>query len=311
MRMITLPSVYCPFPRRSNPHDAHAWTLTVDWVSRVGLVPREALLHLRGLDYHRLSAYAFPDAGLAQLALVNDWMTLFYLFDKQWDDARPDALSAEQAALMGALRGGPLAATGGSPLQTALLDARRRMLELGSDAWMERFCATVGQYFDACLWEAKNKASGTSPDVDAYVRMREKTGGVRPSFELAGAIGLVELPPAMMEEPFLERLSTMANHVICWFNDIVSLNKERQVGDVHNLVLILQRERGYSLDAAVERIVGMHDAEVRAFVELSSRPPSWGEPLDSEVERYVDVLRCWMRANVDWSLDSERYRISP
>ena len=74
---------------------------------------------------------------------------------------------------------------------------------------------------------------------------------------------------------------------------------------------ILQREQGCSLEEATRRVAEMHDDEVRAFVALEAALPSWGEPLDTEVRRYVDVLRCWMRANRDWSIDSERYRSAP
>jgi 5-epi-alpha-selinene synthase len=236
-------------------------------------------------------------------------MTLFYLFDKHWDDAPPESLAAAQSLLLSSLRGTRPASSVANPLVAALDDIRRRMLELGSEAWIQRFSQSIADYFKACVWEARNKAEQSLPDSVSYIRMRELTGAVQPSFELAGVLRLAELPPEMMEEPILKRLSLLANHSICWSNDIISLAKELEVGEMHNLVLIIQREQGVGMEEALQRAATMHDAEVRAFLELEQQLPSWGEQLDHGVRRYVDVLRCWMRANMDWSLDSERYRV--
>jgi 5-epi-alpha-selinene synthase len=308
---VSLPLLYCPFEPRINPHDVRAWPHTVQWVSQFKLIPEADLPHFQTLDYHGLSARAFPDAGLRELVLINDWMTLFYIFDKTWDDAQPERLAVAQSLLLDSLRGTRSASAAGNPLFAALDDIRRRMLEFGSEAWVQRFCQSIADYFNACLWEARNKLEQSVPDIASYIRMREMTGAVQPSFELAGVLRLAELPPEMMEDPTIKRLNVLANHIICWSNDIISLAKEMQVGEVHNLVLILQREQGGSVEEALQRAATMHDEEVRAFVELEQRLPSWGERLDPGIRSYVDVLRCWMRANMDWSLDSERYRVAP
>jgi len=309
MKKISLPSLYMPFPQRLNPHNERAWVHTVEWVRQFRLIPEKAVPYFRTLDYHWLSAYAFPDAGLAELALINDWMTLFYFFDKEWDDAPPEKLAVAQSSLLATLRCRTRVRFGSNPIETALHDVRRRMLEFSSEAWMERFTGSIEAYFNACLWEANNKSRHEIPDVASYLAMREKTGAVQPSFELAGVLRLAEIPPEMMEEPSIRCLNLLANHAITLFNDIISLEKEMQVGDVHNLVFIIQNEQRCSLEEAMQRAARMHDDEVRAFIELESKIPSWGEPIDTGVQRYIDVVRCWMRANMDWSLMSERYKV--
>jgi Terpene synthase family 2, C-terminal metal binding len=310
MGRISLPEPYCPFAPRVNPHGVQAWPQTVGWASRFKLIPERELPHFRALDFHELSARAFPDAGLRELVLINDWMTLFYLFDKQWDNAQPEVLAAGQAMLLDGLRGRSNPCLDAGPLRIALEDLRHRMMAFGSERWMERFSRSIEEYFKACVWEARNKTAQAIPDIASYIRMRELTGAVQPSFELAGVLRLAELSPEMMEEPALKRLNMMANHVICWFNDIVSLEKELLTGEIHNLVLLIQRESGSSLEKALQQAAKMHDDELRAFIELEQALPSWGEPIDAGVRRYVDVVRCWIRANVDWSLGSERYRVS-
>ena len=309
MRKFALPTLNLPFPQKLNAHNHQAWPHTVEWVKRFSLLPEKHIPFFRSLDYHWLSAYAFPDANLEQLVIVNDCMTAFYLFDKHWDDAPPDRLEAMQASLLAAMWGRePVGKEG--PLENALRDMRRRMLKYSTDDWMQHFCGSIESYFKACLWEAHNKSRQHVPDVESYIRMRESTGGVQPSFELAGVLGLVKIPSRMMEEPSIQRLNALANHEITLFNDLISLEKELQVGDMHNLIFIIQTQQKSSLEEAMLQAARMHDAEVAEFLTLETQLPSWGEPLDTEVRRYIDVLRCWMRANMDWSLMSERYRTS-
>jgi hypothetical protein len=308
MRTISIPALHLPFPQKLNPHNMQAWPHTVEWVKRFNLLPEKAISYFRTLDYHWLSAYAFPEANLEQLILVNDCMTAFYFFDKHWDDAKPEDLKSMQSSLLAALWGRPPGDTREGPLENALRDMRRRMLKFGTEAWMTHFCESLEAYFKACVWEAENKSNRQVPDVASYIRMREATGAVQPSFELAGVLGLVQIPPKMMEEPNIKRLNVLANHEITLFNDLISLEKEMRVGDMHNLVFIIQNAKSCSLEDAMREAAKMHDDEVLEFLELEARLPSWGEPLDTEVRRYIDVLRCWMRANMDWSLMSERYR---
>lgn len=311
MRKTPLPPLQLPFPQKLNPHNHQAWPHTVEWVKRHGLLSDKGLAYFRTLDYHWLSAYAFPEANLEQLVLINDCMTAFYFFDKVWDDAPPEKLAPMQASLLAALWGrAPLSDKEG-PLENAVRDMRRRMLKYASPDWMQHFCESMEAYFKACAWEAHNKSRNEVPDVESYIRMREATGAVQPSFELAGVLGLVNLPARLMEDPIIKRLSSLANHEITLFNDIISLEKEMAVGDMHNLVFILQKHDHCTLEEAMRQAGKRHDEKVLEFLELESTLESkreeWGSSY-TEVLRYVDVLRCWMRANMDWSLMSERYK---
>ena len=309
MSKPTIPQLHLPFPQKLNPHNHQAWPHTVAWVKKFELLPEKMIPYFATLDYHWLSAYAFPTANLEQLVLINDCMTAFYFFDKYWDDAPPENVEAMQASQLAALWGRPPVGKEG-PLENALRDMRQRMLKYGTDDWMKHFCGSLESYFKACVWEAHNKSRQHVPDAKSYIQMRESTGAVQPSFELAGVLGLVKLPAWMMDEPTIHRLNQLANHEITLFNDLISLEKEMKVGDMHNLVFIIQKEQQCSMAEAMAQAARMHDEEVMEFITLESGLPSWGEPLDTEVRNYIDVLRCWMRANMDWSLMSERYRVS-
>lgn len=58
---------------------------------------------------------------------------------------------------------------------------------------------------------------------------------------------------------------------------------------------------------AMQYILGMHDRLADKFLQNYDKLPSWGEPIDSWVHRYVDGLGNWVRANDSWSFESWRY----
>ena len=103
----------------------------------------------------------------------------------------------------------------------------------------------------------------------------------------------------------------MTNNVISWANDLVSLDKELRQGDMHNLAVILSHEQKLSLQAAVNLVGALHDVEVSAFIDLARRLPSFTPKIDREIQRYIAGMRSWMRANLDWSLGTTRYRSTP
>jgi hypothetical protein len=53
--------------------------------------------------------------------------------------------------------------------------------------------------------------------------------------------------------------------------------------------------------------VALHDAQVRAFIDLEFNVPVFGAVIDHDLQRYIGILRSWMRGNLDWAISSGRY----
>jgi Delta6-protoilludene synthase len=52
---------------------------------------------------------------------------------------------------------------------------------------------------------------------------------------------------------------------------------------------------------------GYHASVVQQFKEVYKTIPRWGGGIDLDVQTYVDGMGNWVRANVLWSFESERY----
>lgn len=315
MEPIAYPSLTCPFPSAINPYATNAQQATIAWARRLRLLQRDtAYRRLNRLQYGMLMARAYPLAASETLQIVTDWSTWLFLLDDQCDEAgmghNPEQLEHLHTQFLTVLQGIP-PGQGAAPLAHALWDLHTRILAHAPEGWQGRFRRSVRQYFTANVWEATNRRQRKIPDAESYCAMRLFTSAVYPCLLLIELTEGLRLPLEVCDHPDVQRLTTMTNNVISWSNDIVSLEKELRQGDVHNLALILSHEQNLSLQAAVNRVAALHDAEVYAFIALARRLPSFTSMVNADLERYVSGLCFWMRANLDWSLGAVRYQSLP
>src|SRR5437879_1179209 len=114
------------------------------------------------------------------------------------------------------------------------------------------------------------------------------------------------LAAAEATDPRVTSLSDQATNIACWANDILSYPKESaRSRAVHSLPVVLSTQLGIGEQESLDHVAAMHDREVERYVlcEASVR-----EHASAQLHRYLDDLRFWMRGNLDWSLETQRYR---
>jgi len=311
MLVAKLPSLYCPFPQTLSPYVEDAEQHTTGWVRQFNLLPDPiAFRRFCMARFGSLAAATHPQASRAALDLIADWCSWLFILDDQCDEsglgARPDDLVALHRRLLALLRGAEPSIHDG-PLALGLCDLRPRTLAYGNTAWMRRFTAQIENYFAAGVWEASNRARGDIPDVATYVAMRPYTGGIFAYVELLNATAGVELPPSIRKHPVVQQLTCLANNVICWANDILSYAREQAQGDVHNLVLVLQREQRLTLQQAVDWVTEHHDTEMMAFLTAEAALPQFSPTIDAALDQYVELLRSMIRGSFDWAYATARH----
>lgn len=311
MAQIVLPSLYCPFPSRLNTLVEIAEQHTIEWVQRFELVTDDtALERFKAAKFAWLAARAYPTAPLEALLLVADWNVWLFIHDDQCDEAGIGKQPAQLAHLYKRLRDilcGALPPATDTALVYGLYDLWQRMQQLSSAQWCKRFFCSVDNYFDSCIWEAENRTAGHIPDIATYIRMRPFAGALNTDVDLIEPCEHIYLPSAVYEHQVVRYLTLACNNIVCWSNDIISLEKEQKSGDMHNLVIVVQHERGCSWQEAVDCVAEMHNAEVQKFVQVAQQLPPFGADIDAELARYIAILCAWMRGNLDWAFDTGRY----
>jgi hypothetical protein len=317
---FVIPQLYCPFPPEVNPHFEAVHEQTLAWGRQFGLVEDErAIARLRDAKIGSLVARAYSRSPRDPLVILTDLHTWLFILDDECDEAgigkRPQRLGALHAQCLEVLSGlkpenRPMLSRTrpDAALIQALCDLRCRMDGLMSRARMERFAVSVSEYFEAGVWEAKNREIGVWPNSTTYTPIRPFAGGMYIVLDLIDLTEGDTLPLVVRKDPCYQRLMLIASNVVLWSNDLFSLHKERAHHDMHNLALVLQHEEDINLQAAVDRVAWLIEREVKRFIALEARLPSFGPAVDSLLQRFVGVFRAYMRGNIDWSCETGRYR---
>jgi hypothetical protein len=260
-----------------------------------------------------LAALAYPDAGLDNLVLCNDFNTyLFYVDDQAEEDEnygkRPELLEAYFQGHAHTMRTGeaPCAEDPGSRL---LLSIRRRLARRASESWVRRFADELETYLlRGTLVGARHWTAGSVPLLADYVASRAWDSAVFCSQDLAEVVCGEELPATLREAELYVESRRLVTQVVAFTNDLVSYPKEVQRHQSpNNLVHVLMTHEDLDLGAALWRAVDMINDDLSAYdaavAGLDREHP--------EANRALAPLRAsqraWMVGNLVWSRQSGRY----
>ncbi len=309
--MRSWPELYCPFESKINVATESANARTIRWASDVGLITSEDTTRVVNSErYTWLVGRFFPDADEEVFQLIADWTSWVFWHDDECDETAlgesPRALAALFNQFMAILENREKPRPS-NVFEVSLRDIAERLQQVSPDrGWYLRLLTSVRDYFDACVWEAANRVEGVVPSVGSFIPLRRCAGGMWIYLDFVELVNRRSLPLSLRKHRDVQRLVQITQNVACWHNDIFSLDKELKRGDVHNLVITLQAERGGSMEEALAEAVAYADSEVHAFVGLRGKLPRFlGE--ETSLPQYVAGLESLMRGNLDWSLESARY----
>ncbi len=308
-RLIAAESIDCPFQVDQNPHCAAAALEANAWYRRLfGDSPFAEKVFAAQME--QLTAGFYPQAQMEQLVFANRLLLWAFTVDDLADETEAGRQTSQLAALLSrfqqVMHGE--APDPAEPLELALAELMEGYRAFGDAEEELDFIQAMAAYFGAMLWEANNRLCGWVPDLGSYQMLRPAAGAVPPFWHLIGPVNNVRLPDDTSCRNELDRLSTLAGRLVCWHNDVLSHEKERAAGDVHNLCIVLEHARRLSPQAALRDAVRFANEEVAEFESLAEDLIAQ-EPAESVVS-YVETLKSMVAATVEWTSSSRRY-VSP
>ena len=114
--------------------------------------------------------------------------------------------------------------------------------------------------------------------------------------------------------PVLDELRNLAAEIISITNDLVSAEKEEAQGDTdNNLLLILEKQEGYSRPAAIEKLRQMTHERFARFLRLEQQIPDMDSMLEPAervaMRRYIQGLHDLVAGDNEWEHTSGRYAV--
>jgi len=308
-RRVIADALRCPFPVRINRHVQAAHDHSLAWMKR--WFNDERLAHKFGVARMAwMVAGFYPNAGVAQLSLATDYLCWAFALDDLGDESdvgrRPEAL-ADMFERFDAVFSGAAPVAGESVSVASLRNIVGRLRQMATPEQVEDFRIGNQAYFGGMLWEANNRAGKWVPQESSYLLLRPAAGAVPPFFSLIEPLEQLVLAPRVKAHPQVLELRQLAGGIVCWINDVLSFEKERMLGDVHNLAIVYEVQRGLLPGAALTQAVKLCNAEVDGFMARSSALPSFTATETATLERYIAVLSSMIRITREWTFGSARY----
>jgi hypothetical protein len=310
MSAFHLPQLFCPIQPELHPRmkDIEGDALE-RWSEYLGVHARHSVFRkLQRSHFPFLLGRCHPDVPQENLRAALDFLIWNFSWDDQVDVGEvPSEWVRQQSEMALAVLQGAMPYHDAPPLLWLLASIRERIAARMPEKWMTRFIHACWCYFEGTIWEADVRGHRVCLNVETYIQLRRLSVGTYMGFTQVEAIEGFLLPDEVLAHPALQQLVETATDIIAWANDLFSLAQDLQDEFHPNLVFSLQKERGLGLQEAIDVAVEMHDTAMRRFLEQEKSLPSFGEH-DAHVARYVTGIRRWVRANVDWSIQTGRYQ---
>ncbi|KDQ58520.1 hypothetical protein JAAARDRAFT_129042 [Jaapia argillacea MUCL 33604] len=297
---------YSGMKLRMNRHYERATSDSERWIAESAGLGERDIASLRGTKGGLLSAMCYPDCDYTGLRLVCDFISyLFYI-----DDAT-DSLSGTTQTVKDNIVGAVHETNSQTSKQTFKV-TKDYWLRLVADAGapesaQRQFASSFEAFLKSLHQQAKDRTIGSIPDLESYIALRRDTSGCRPCSALISCANRLDIPDEVINHPVVRALEDATNDLVTWSNDIFSYNVEQSRGDTHNMLVIVMREKGLSLQGAVDFVASMTMQSIDRFYENCTALPSWGPEIDDQVRVYVDGLANWIIGSLHWSFESERY----
>ncbi|KAM4064115.1 delta(6)-protoilludene synthase [Hirsutella rhossiliensis] len=273
-QQIALPDTLALWPwqsRRQNPFYDEVSEQSAAWFANFGTLGQKAQRIFATNKFGLLAGLAYPDLDKERFRTSCDLMNIF---------------SSSTTSPTWRLHPRAHDEWVGGEIARQFWILARKSVTLSSQ---ERFIEAFDGWLQGLAAQAEDRDKPRLRDINSYFALRRVTVGLKPSlmiFEFG-----MELPREVLQHPTIEKLSLLCTDLILIDNDMASYNKEQACGDdKHNIVAIAMDQLHLDVQGAMNWAADYHAATV-----------------DLDIETYVDGMGNWVRANVQWSFESERY----
>ncbi|KAG1886765.1 terpenoid synthase [Suillus subluteus] len=308
-KKIFIPDILArwPIPRLLNQHYSKVSAESSAWFASFKSLSPKAQQAFDGYKCSLLACLCYPNALEEHVRSACDLMSLFGLIDEYSDALKEDEVRQQKDAIMDALHHPYKPRPKGEWVGVEIVrQFWERTICNASGQSQKRFIVAFDEFLEGIVQQANDRSGHHVRDIQSYFDVRRKTVAARPSYAFL-ELGL-DIPDEVISHPTIEDMVVASIDMIALTNDIVSYNREQARGDDdHNIVTIVMHELDTDVNGAMLWVMDRSTKIEKKYFEAMAAIPKWGEPIDSQVREYCDGLGNCVRANYEWSFESERY----
>ncbi|KAJ8473180.1 hypothetical protein ONZ51_g8039 [Trametes cubensis] len=296
----------CPLKGSTNPHYLRAAAESTAWVKSYNTLSERKLAFLLQGSSELLVSHAYPYAPYEQFRACCDFVNLLFVVDEVSDDQNGCDARRTGEVFSHVMRYPDW--DDGSALAKMTQEFKQRLLASSGPNSYRRFLMHCDDYVNAVAREAEYRERGEVLDVASFQTLRRENSAIRLCFGLFEFALGIDLPDRAFQDQHFMTLYWAAADMVCWSNDVYSYNMEQAKGHTgNNIVTVLMREKGVSLQAASDLIGEHFETLMKRFLDTKKLLPTFGGDLDHAVVKYVEAMEHWVIGNLEWSFESQRY----
>lgn len=300
-----LPKIEDNFDGDINPFAKEIQQSMIEWAKEIGLLDINNINKYKSQKIAYLASRSQPYDSSENVRLTSDYLLLFCMLDDYSENVKePNEFKEYSNKIIEILKGDVIYI--GDPFLNGWKDWWRRVQAVTPLEFHHLLIKNITECFESITWEISNQIKKEIPTVDDYNENRLYNGSSFICFNLI-EIGGGKLLPTKVRYYLLSELITSANNLVNWTNDILSLKKEIENEEIHNLVISMQKQNGNTIEESLKDVKNILDSEIDKFNELKTKVYELNQPFDSNIIKYISRLENVIRGHYEWSLKSKRF----
>ncbi|EHK42537.1 terpene synthase [Trichoderma atroviride IMI 206040] len=312
---VLLPDMFQTFLKQEalvNPHYEKVKMESEEWLSDFCSFEPKMRKKINKCDFSYFCAIAAPFAPRSKFRTICDWGNWVFPYDDMFDNGCLRDKPEESQRVMESLM---------MPMmkKSSHLDTKERLRivqahdtvfqRIAAEAptgVQRRFALAMQGYCQGALIQIDNQFASKTPSLEEVVLIRQRSAGCKPLYHLVEYAHGLLIPDEVFDNPVIQELECLGMDMVAISNDILSYRKEQAEGVPHNMVTVC-RSNGMSPQKAFNTVGKLLEQRYRRWDETEASVPSWGEKTDVQVRKYIEGIKCVVKANLNWSFKSERY----
>ncbi|KAK7461741.1 Anterior gradient protein 2 [Stygiomarasmius scandens] len=312
-----LESMYAVLPDGGlNPHHDDACAESRQWFAQYNKTTfgSKMTAFLESCKFELITSFTYPYVDKEGLRATMDWHNILWFFDEVTDTESGKDARKSAAIVCHTLRDSEY--DDGTSLCRMMKEFRVNHISRAGPECMRRFLDHCDVAFAAGAREAELREKGEVLSIKKYLALRRETSGARTCFDMGEYLMNIDLPQALYDDEQFSKGYQAALDLIFLSNDLYSYNMEQAKGHSGaNIVTVVMKSNHVELQDAVDYVGTLCQELLAEFqdAKLAVEQRAEKEKDEALANSLRDALHCleayghWVRGNVEWSFETERY----
>ncbi|MEP9851670.1 hypothetical protein ABDK10_03130 [Staphylococcus aureus] len=305
MNINVIPVLENNFSGDISPYAEEIQKVTIEWAKEFNILQNDNFKKYERQNIGYLASRVQPYDSFQDVRITSDFLLLTCMLDDYSDQVKkPEEFKEYSQKIINVLKNKDVYKK--DPFINGWHNWWQRTRKGTPIEWQNRIIRSIDKCFESISWEIENEVENNVPNIENYIEKRQHSGSVYICFDLVERGDATFVTSNVRNKDF-DELITSANKIANWTNDILSLKKEIDNGEIHNLVISVQKENGCTIEEALLNVKKLTIEEIKKYSVIKNKLHENNMPFNGNIIKYISRVENAVRANYEWSLTTKRF----